>query len=486
MTTNPQTERIQERLAIPRQRIPKQSPAERVRNFDETYQSMDLDAAIVEAARCIDCPSAPCMAACPADNDIPAALMLLERGELEAAANKFRETSTLPEMCGRLCPQESLCEGSCVVAFAIRPDGVKAPPVAIGRLEAFLTDQQRLAHGGFPMPDRLPRPSGRRCAIIGSGPAGLTVAELLQLRGHQCTIFEAWPEPGGVLLYGIPNFKMRKEILTEKVDQLRKLGVEFRTNTRIGADLTLADLHDRDGFDAIFIGVGAWTGGRLGIEGEEQLDHVYAATEFLVRGNLDLDQLPDELQEPPFIGDDHVVIGGGDTSMDCVRTAVRLGAKHVTCVYRRTEAEMLGRAEERIHAREEGVRFEYLTTPIRFIGGDDGAVAAVELLRMELGEPDDSGRRRPVPIEGSNFTIPASSIAIAIGYNADEEFASAAPVETDRWNLVRVDSVTHRTNVPYIFAGGDAVNGADLVVTAIADAKKAATWIHQYLGALGT
>ena len=482
-TTNEQTRVIQERLAIPRQRLPKQTPAERVRNFDETYQALDLDAAIVEAARCIDCPSAPCMAACPVGNDIPAALMLLERGELEAAANKFRETSTLPEMCGRLCPQESLCEGDCVVAFAIRPDGSKQPPVAIGRLEAFVSDRQREAHGGFPLP-AVAAPSGRSCAVIGSGPAGLTVAETLALRGHDCTVFEAWPEPGGVLLYGIPNFKMRKEILAEKIDYLRRLGVRFVTNTRIGEDVSFEDLHDRDGYDAVFIGVGAWIGGRLGIEGEEQLRNVYTATEFLVRGNLDEDQLPDTLQEPPFIGDHAVVIGGGDTSMDCVRTAVRLGAKQVTCVYRRTEAEMLGRAEERTHAREEGVRFEYLTTPIRFIGDDDGNVSGVELIRMELGEPDASGRRRPVPLEGSNFTVPASSVAIAIGYNADEQFTSHAEVETDRWNLVSVDPVTHRTNIPYIFAGGDAVNGADLVVTAIADAKRAATWIHQYLGNL--
>ena len=471
---------VHERLSIPRQPIPKQSPEERLRNFDETYLSLDLDSAMIEAARCIDCPSAPCMAACPVHNDIPAALKFLERGELEAAADKFRETSTLPEMCGRLCPQEALCEGDCVVGFAIRPGGIKHPPVAIGRLEAFVADQQRAAHGGYPLPATAPS-TGQTCAIIGSGPAGLTVAEELQKRGHACTVYEAWPEPGGVLLYGIPNFKMRKEILDEKIEYLRRLGVRFVTNTRIGVDMKLEDLHEREGFDAIFIAIGAWVGSTLGIEGEEHLAHVYLATEFLVRGNLRPGQLPDRLQEPLYVGDDVVVIGGGDTSMDCVRTALRLGASHVTCVYRRTEAEMLGRVEERGHAREEGVRFEFLTTPIRFLGNEQGEVTGVELIRMELGEPDASGRRRPIPIEGSNYIVPASTVVTAIGYNADAGFMDTAPVETNPWNLIRVNPSTHQTNVPHIFAGGDVVNGADLVVTAIADGQRAAAWIHQYL-----
>ena len=487
MTTDPtqaETNIVHERLSIPRQPIRKQAAEERIRNFEETYHSFDLDNAMVEAARCIDCPSAPCMEACPVSNDIPRALKLLEVGDLESAANVFRETSTLPEMCGRLCPQERLCEGDCVVGFAIRPGGEKHPPVAIGRLEAFVTDQQREQHDGFPLPEQRAASTGRSCAVIGSGPAGLTVAELLQRRGHEVTVFEAWPEPGGVLLYGIPNFKMRKEILAQKIDFLRDLGVRFRTDTRIGPSLTLTDLHDREGFDAIFLGVGAWTGSELGIEGEGHLANIYTATEFLVRGNLQPSQLPEDLQERPHVGKRMVVVGGGDTSMDCVRTAVRLGADEVTLVYRRTEREMQGREEERQHAREEGVQFEFLTTPLRFIGDDEGNLAGVELIRMELGEPDASGRRRPVPIEGSSFVLPADSAAIAIGYNADEEFARSTGVEVDRWNLFRVDPDTHQTNVPYIFAGGDSVNGADLVVTAIADAKRASAWIHAYLSSL--
>ncbi len=480
MTTNKHTRDVQERLGISRQQIPKQDPEQRVRNFDETYLSLDLDTAMVEAARCIDCPSAPCMTACPVGNDIPAALKLLEAGDVAGAADVFRETSTLPEMCGRLCPQESLCEGDCVIGFAIRPGGQGEAPVAIGRLESFVTDQQRATLGGYPMVD-VAASTGQTVAIIGSGPAGLTVAEELQVRGHQCTIYEAWPEAGGVLLYGIPNFKMRKEILQDKIKFLKWLGVRFVFNIRVGPEVPLEQLHDEDGFDAIFLGIGAWIAGKLDIEGETRLEHVYMATDFLVQGNLEEHQLPEHLRETPFVGDDVVVIGGGDTSMDCVRTAVRLGAKNVTCVYRRTEAEMLGRAEERVHAREEGVSFEYLTTPIRFIGDEHGVLKEVELVRMELGEPDQSGRRRPVVIEGSNFTVPASCAIIAIGYNADSDFMTEAELDTDRWNLVRVNDQTHQTNVPYIFAGGDAVNGADLVVTAIADGKRAATWIHQYL-----
>ena len=476
---NSQTEAIRDRLSIPRQPVPKQNPGDRINNFDETYLRMDMSAAIVEASRCIDCPSAPCTQACPVHNDIPGALKMLEDGDVMGAASIFRQTSTLPEMCGRLCPQESLCEGDCVVGFAIRPDGSKQPPVAIGRLESFITDTERQQIGRFPVRFAAPD-TGRSVAIVGSGPAGITVAEELQARGHQCTVFDMWPEPGGVLRYGIPNFKMSKEILEGKLQALRDMGVKFVNNTRIGKDVSLAELHERDGFDAIFIGTGAGVGNALRLEGEE-LTHVYQATDFLVRGNLRPDELPEGQREKPYIGTDVVVVGGGDTSMDCVRTAIRLGAQNVTCVYRRTEKEMLGRAEERNHAKEEGVTFSYLTTPLRFVGDAEGNVSGAEMVKMELTEPDESGRRRPVPIEGSEYTIPASAVVIAVGYNADAEFAETAPVTANRWGLISVDARTGQTNVPYIFAGGDVVNGADLVVTAIADGKRASTWLHQYL-----
>ncbi len=461
--------------------MPKQDPVERVKNWDEAFLGYALETAVIEAERCIQCPTAPCQEACPVENDIPGALLLLEEGDVNAAANVFRETSTLPEMCGRLCPQESLCEGACVVGFAIRTaDMGRQAPVAIGKLESFVTDQQRRTEG-FPMPE-LAQPSGKKVAIVGSGPASLAVAEDLTKEGHSCTVFEAWPEPGGVLLYGIPNFKMRKEILDEKLAFLRSLGIEFVCNTRIGGDVTVDDLF-RDGYHAVFIGTGAGVGGQMRIPGEE-LGEVYQATEFLVRGNLQPHQLPQDMREPLPIGKHVLVVGGGDTSMDCVRTAVRLGAESVTCMYRRTEHEQKGREEERRHAREEGVQFQYLTVPTRFLG-ENGRVTAAECVRMRLGEPDDTGRRRPEPVPGSEFAVPADTVVLAIGYNADDLMEETTPgLHTDkRSHLIRIqeDFSTSRKGV---FAGGDNVNGADLVVTALADGRRAAEAIHAYMESL--
>lgn len=477
----PRDVEIQRRLAISRVPINKQDPELRRRNWDEVFLGFDVESAKIEAARCIQCPTAPCQQACPVGNDIPGAFSLLEKGDLSGAADRFRETSNLPELCGRLCPQERLCEGECVVAFAIRPDSHQEPPVSIGKLEAFVTDYQR-KNLGVPLPV-LPEPSGFRVAVVGAGPAGMAVAEELAKRGHSCTLFDAWPEPGGILLYGIPNFKLSKDVLQDKLKYLDRLGVSFVGNTWVGKDITVDDLFTQ-GFHAVFFGTGAGMGGKLAVPGEE-FKNIYAATEFLVRGNLRPDQLPENMREPLAVGTDVVVIGGGDTSMDCVRTAVRLGAKNVTCVYRRTEAEMLGRTEERQHAQEEGVSFQYLTIPLRFLGDDQGRVTGLECQRMELGEPDESGRRRPIPIPHSEFIIPATSVAIAIGYNADPIIKDAAPgVATNRWNLVEVDRETFMTSRPGVFAGGDNVNGADLVVTALADGRRAALAIDEYLQSL--
>lgn len=460
------------RLKIPPHRPDKQDPVRRIENWDEVYHLFDASNAMIEAERCIQCPAAPCQKACPVHNDIPGAFWLLEQGDFNGAANIFRETSELPEMCGRLCPQERLCEGHCVV-------GKNALPVAIGKLETFTTEWQH-AHGGAQHPPPAP-PSGRTVAVIGSGPAGIGVAERLARRGHAVTIYEAWPEPGGVLRYGIPDFKLNKPSIERKFAELEALGVQVRCSTRVGEDLSWEDL--RASADAVFVGIGASQGARLGIPGEDG-EGVISATEFLVRSNLPPEELPEEHREPLGAPQRVVVIGGGDTSMDCVRSARRLGADEVTLVYRRTEAEMQGRVEERTHAVEEGVRFEYLASPLEVLR-DGACVTGLRCIRMELGEPDDTGRRRPQPVEGSEFDLPADIVVTAIGYDVDSEWGEAAPEMTrDRWNRLVVDPETMQTNLAGVFAGGDDVNGADLVVTALADAHRAAEAIDHYLKTL--
>lgn len=462
------------RLQIPPHRPEKQPPETRVLNWDEVYHLFDESTARIEAERCIQCPAAPCTRACPVHNDIPGALWLLEHGDIEGAANTFRETSELPEMCGRLCPQERLCEGHCVV-------GKNALPVAIGKLETFATEWQR-ARGGW-SPPQPEMQSGRTVAVIGTGPAGIGVAERLARLGHGVVMYEAWPEPGGVLRYGIPTFKQNKAAVDRKFQDLEALGVEVRCNVTVGRDLSWEDL--RAGADAVFVGIGASEGARLGIPNEDA-PGVISATEFLVRTNLPPEALPGSLRHPLGTPGRVVVIGGGDTSMDCVRSARRLGCEEVTLVYRRTEAEMQGRVEERQHAQEEGVRFEYLASPVEVVVGVEGQVTALRCVRMELGEPDDTGRRTPRAVEGSEFDLSADLLVTAIGYNVDEEWGQAAPEMTrDRWNRIVAEPDTLQTNLEGVFAGGDDVNGADLVVTALADAHRAADAIDTYLKALG-
>lgn len=459
------------RLKIPPQEIPKQDPKERVKNWDEVYLDLDIETARREASRCLQCPAAACTKACPLNNDIAAAFALVEQGDIIGAANKFRETSPMPEMCGRLCPHEQLCEGVCVV-------GKKTKPGAIGRLEYFLADYQR-KHGGWPVPEVAP-PTGRKVAIVGSGPAGLVVAEELAKRGHTAVIYEAWPLPGGLLRYGIPSFIISKTVVDDKIQMLEKLGVTFVTNTLIGKDITVDSLLQSD-YDAVFLGYGAGQGVKMGVPGED-LDGIIGATDFLIRSNVPPEHLPPDWRKPIDPGDKVAVIGGGNTAMDCLRAAIRLGAHEVTCVYRRTEVEMPGNVKERENAIEEGCKIMYLVAPIEFFGDDHGHLRMARCQRMELGEPDDSGRRRPVPIPDSEFEIPVDTVVLALGYRVERLILETTDgLEANRNGTLIIDPETGATSRPGVFSGGDAVRGPDFVVDAVADAKVAAAAIDEYL-----
>lgn len=454
----------------------KQDPQERLGNFEEVSYPFTLQDAVLEAGRCLQCEHHPCISGCPAHNDIPSALWQLEQGNVLAAAMKFLETSNLPDVCGRLCPQEKQCEGWCILGSCGRP-------VPIGKLEAFCVDTLRRMMQGFPVQE-VPAHLGTHVAVVGSGPAGLAVAEELAKRGHGVTVFEAWPRPGGLLIYGIPGFKLSKEIVLTHIRHLERMGVEFRCNTRIGKDLTVDSLLKVHGFDAVFLGHGAGATNRMKVPGEE-LKNVYNATEYLVRGNLEDEWLPDGMKGRPYAGQRTVVIGGGDTAMDCVRTARRLRPDgDVWCVYRRSEVEMPGRYEERVNAREEGVKFEMLTLPVRFFGDDHGCVKACECIRMKLGKPDVKGRRTPVPIEGSNFVLECDTAVIAIGYSVEEELAETTEnLKTTKWGTIWVNTEEQgcTSRQEEIWAAGDCVRGADLIVTAMVPARKAAQSIHESL-----
>ena len=466
------------RLRIEPQYIEKRPAEERVCDFAEVSIGFNEFTACIEAARCIQCPTpAPCQQACPLHNDIPLAMWKISEGDFIGAAQVYRQTSPLPEICGRVCPQEALCQGSCVV-------GKRDLPVRLGKLEMFVTNYQR-QYSHVPLP-AIAEPTGNTVVVIGTGPAGLTVAEEMVKRGHEVTVFEAWPLPGGLLVYGIPGFKLDKRIIAEKIEYLAALGVSFVCDVLIGKDLTIDDLMERAGFDVVFIGTGAPIGSKLNVPGED-LKGVYQATEFLVRGNLPLEALPRHMRERPRVGKHVVVIGGGDTAMDCVRTAKRLQVLNgiegrVTCVYRRTEQEMPGRGEERVNAREEGIEFAFLTAPVAFMGDEGGHVEQMECVRMALGEPDTSGRRKPTPVEGSNFQMDVDTVVCALGYNADPLIAQSTPnLKVNKWGLIVTNADTGATSRPGVYAGGDNVSGADLVVTAVAAAQRAARAMDEYL-----
>jgi glutamate synthase (NADPH/NADH) small chain len=444
---------------------------ERLRDFDETFIPLTAEEAIRAAERCIHCPEpAACREACPVHNDIPAAMWLIEKGDFLGAAAIYRQTSSLPEICGRVCPHESLCQSACV-------RNKKHEPVVTGALEAFVTEYERQETG---VRISVGADTGKRVAVVGSGPAGLACAEQLIQEGHRVTIFEAAPAAGGLLVYGIPNFKLSKRVVADRIGDLERAGVRFVFGTRIGKDKTVEELL-ADDFDAVFVGVGANVDAPLEAPGVD-LPGIYQATEFLVRANVAPELLPPELRSRPEVGRRVAVVGGGDTASDCLRTALRMGAEEVTCLYRRTEAEMPGGPHDRELAREEGARYRFLTQPVRFIEGLDGRVSAVECLQCELGEPDSSGRRRPVPIEGSNFTVPADTVILALGYWPDPLIGKSTPgLETHKYGLIIADPETGSTSRTGVYSGGDAVTGPDLVVTAMRAGRKAAAAIHDYL-----
>jgi glutamate synthase (NADPH/NADH) small chain len=459
------------RIKLPDVELKARAAEQRIQDFSPTFLPLTPEEARAAAVLCIHCPDpAPCAEACPVHNDISGALWLIEKGDFVGAAELYRETSSLPEICGRVCPHEKLCQGACV-------RGRRGEPAITGALEYFVADYQR-QHGGVEIP--VGEPTGKRVALVGAGPSSLSCADKLLQRGHEVTFFEALPEPGGLLIYGIPNFKLDKQVVEARVEDFARAGAKFVTNTRIGEDKTIDGLLD-EGFDAVYIGVGTGVDAQMDVPGAD-LPGVYQATDFLVRANVDQELLPEDRRGKPIVGHRVAVIGGGDTASDCLRTALRLGAEEVTCLYRRTEAEMPGGKKDRKLAEEEGAKFRFLTQPIRYIAGGDGKVAAVECLQCELGEPDDSGRRRPVPIEGSNFTVEADTVILALGYWPDPTIGETTPgLETRKWGLIVTDPETGETSRPGIFAGGDAVTGPDLVVTAMLAGHRAAQAIDKYL-----
>ncbi len=448
-------------------------PEARTCDFGPVVIEFDPERAMVEAARCIHCPDpAPCMLACPTSNDIPSAMWLIEQGRFVEAAAIYHKTSSLPEICGRVCPHESLCQGSCVL-------NKHHKPVLCGELEAFCVDYERRTEG-YAIPKG--EPVGKKVAIIGAGPAGLGCADILIQKGYDVSIFESKPAPGGLLMYGIPNFKLPKDVWQEKWEEFEKAGVKFYPNTYIGRDKTIDDLFN-EGFEAVFIGIGAEIDAPMEDTPGTDLPGVYQATDFLVRGNVSPDLLPPNMREPLKIGKRVVVVGGGDTASDCLRTALRLGAEEVTCLYRRTENEMPGGKKDRNMAKEEGAKYRFLTLPVKFIAGPDGRLAAVECIEMKLGEPDAKGRRRPVPVENSNFSIAADTAVLALGYWHDPIIGKTTPdLKVDEWGKILMqDKHKGTTSREGVFTGGDCATGPDLVVTAMVGGRNAALAIDEYL-----
>jgi glutamate synthase (NADPH/NADH) small chain len=450
--------------------MPAQDPISRRRNFDEVALGYTPEMARAEAMRCLQCKKAPCVSGCPVQIDIPAFIREIRDGHFLAAAHKLKETNSLPAICGRVCPQETQCEVKCVLEK-------KGNPVAIGRLERFAADMEA-SLGEVRVPPRGEE-TGKTVAVIGAGPAGLTCAAELSLRGHRVVVFEALHAPGGVLSYGIPEFRLPKEIVRREAEFVEKLGVEFRMNQPIGQGLTVPMLLE-EGFDAVFVGTGAGLPWFLGLAGEN-LKGVYSSNEFLTRVNLMKAYRFPEYETPVKVGRRVAVIGGGNVAMDAARSALRLGADTVYIVYRRTRKEMPARDEEIAHALEEGIVLKELTNPTRILGDDEGWVTGMECLVMELGAPDDSGRRRPVPVEGSEHILDVDQVIVAIGQGPNPILTrNWDELETNKWGNIPVDEGM-MTNVPGVFAGGDIVTGAATVIEAMGAGKDAARAIHEYV-----
>ena len=463
-----------ERMKIHRQHMPEEPALERAHCFVEVNRGLDAAVAQQEAMRCLTCKSQHCFAACPVGVKVRDFVDLIVAGDYLGAAAKIREDNVLPAITGRVCPQEKQCEGACILS-------ARGESVAIGYLERFVADYERQV-GKVGIPERAPA-TGKKVAVIGSGPAGLSCAGDLALRGHEVTVMEALHEIGGVLVYGIPEFRLPKDIVRDEVENLRRMGVEFRTNVVVGRTVTVDELFEEEGYHAVFVATGAGLPMFLNIPGEH-LCGVYSANEFLTRVNLmKAGQSPDYDSPVYECRGKHVaVFGGGNTAMDAVRTALRLGARSASIVYRRSEAEMPARAEEVKHARDEGVQFLMLTNPVEFRGDDRGRLSAVRLQKMELGQPDKSGRRSPVPVEGSEYEVPLDVAIIAVGNRGNPLVQSTTPdLATTRHGYIVADPEKLKTSKPGVFAGGDIVTGGATVILAMGAGRKAARGIDEYL-----
>ncbi|MCJ7578789.1 MAG: NADPH-dependent glutamate synthase [candidate division Zixibacteria bacterium] len=454
--------------------MPGQEPKERIKNFKEVPFGYTPQMAMTEAKRCLQCKKALCVGGCPVEVHIPEFVQMIAQGDFIGAAKELKKTNSLPAVCGRVCPQEDQCEKVCVLAK-------KYQPVAIGNLERFAADYER-NQGEVEIPEIAPL-TGKKVAIVGAGPAGLTVAGDLVKLGHQVTIFEALHKTGGVLVYGIPEFRLPKAIVQAEVDFLIKLGVEVKTSQVIGKLHTIDELFEQ-GYHAIFIGTGAGLPNFMNIPGEN-LNGIYSSNEYLTRSNLMKAYDFPEYDTPIFSGKNVAVLGGGNTAMDSVRTALRLGAENGYIVYRRSKTEMPARIEEIHHAEEEGVEFHFLTTPVKYMGNEYGWVTGMECLRMQLGEPDASGRRRPVPVEGSNFIMEVDTVVVAIGNSSNPLVPQTTTgLEVNKWGNITADPETGQTSRKGVWAGGDIVTGGATVILAAGAGKKAARDIDKYLRSL--